>query len=299
MAGQEAGGSRLLADDVEDIIAVKVPGFPQESLFAVVVIRRVKAELPGTAAVGERRVGRGDVPAGKGPGAGFDIVLGVVELLVFAHAEGKEFQEFPAVVFVQSRLVALGVVQVIDHGRAGGEEVEEVAEVAHAVVAEHLDHAPHFLAGVDFAVAGAENHVPEQGHFLLELAGVVDHAIDPGLDVGLDGRRLVVGGLVAHEQIFLDAGAGLGGEQFGDDGVVPPGGLGFDLVAAGAEAGPPQQVSHQCDILVSHKILLLMVGSARRPGDIPYRRQAGLKLPGLLATALPECREKPVVCSQL
>ena len=77
LPGDEAGGGGLLADDVNDVLAVPAPGFTQERLFAVIVVRRVEAELKGGAAIGEDRDGGSQVPAGKGTGASFDVVLGV------------------------------------------------------------------------------------------------------------------------------------------------------------------------------------------------------------------------------
>ena len=76
VAGEEASGSRLFADDANDVVAVPVSGLAQEGLFAVVVVSGVEAEDPGAAAMGEGRVGRGHVPAGEGAGADLDVVLG-------------------------------------------------------------------------------------------------------------------------------------------------------------------------------------------------------------------------------
>jgi hypothetical protein len=52
-------------------------------------------------------------------------------------------------------------------------------------------------------MASAEDHVPEKGHLLLELAGVVDHAEQPLLDVGLNGGRMVIGWVAAIHEIFF------------------------------------------------------------------------------------------------
>ena len=264
MAGDEAGGGGVLADQIQDMLAVPVAGLAEEGFFRFVVVGGVVAELPGAAAVGEGRVGGRDVPAGEGAGAGFDIVLGVVETAVHADAHGEEFQELAAVVFVDGRLVALAVVQVIDHCRAGGEVHQQLAEVAHAVVPEHLDHPAHFLAGVDFGVAGAEDHMPEEGHLFPQLVLGVDHAVHPVLDVDFDGAGVVVGGVVAQHQVVLDAGGGSGVEQLVHHGVVAPDGGGFQLVPAGAEAGAAHQVRHQCDVVASCHWCLLVTWRGER-----------------------------------
>ena len=90
VAGDEPGGGGLLADDIDDVAAVPVAGFAQESLFAVVVVLGVKLEVPRNAAIGPVGIALGtqfhipavgDGPAGESAGAFLDILLGVV-----AHA---------------------------------------------------------------------------------------------------------------------------------------------------------------------------------------------------------------------
>ena len=56
VAGEEAGRSRLLADDAKDVVAVPGTGLAQEGLFTFVVVGGVEAEDPGAAAMGEGRV---------------------------------------------------------------------------------------------------------------------------------------------------------------------------------------------------------------------------------------------------
>ena len=68
MAGDEAGGGRLLDDDVDDVLAVEVAGFAEEGLVALVVVFRVIDELGGVAAIGLAGDVVGDGPAGEGPG---------------------------------------------------------------------------------------------------------------------------------------------------------------------------------------------------------------------------------------
>ena len=261
LAGHEPGGGGLLADDVHHIAAIPGAGFAQESLVAVVVVGRVEAEGEGGAAIGEHRHGGGQVPAGKGAGAGLDVVLGVVELAVFADAQGEQLQQFPPVVFVDRRLVAFDVVQVVEHGRVGGEPQQQFAEVAHALFAEGVVLHGGGAGVVDLVVAGAEDGVPEQGHLFLELVLVVDHAVNDFGLAGFDGGLVEVRGVGAVEQVFFDAGVGAGVEQFFDDAVVALAGFGFHLVAAGAEAGAAQQMGHQCDIMLVCHIVLLLVGT--------------------------------------
>ena len=256
VSGDEPGGGRVLANQAKDVVAVPVPGLAQEGLFRIVVVGRVEAELPGTAAVREGRISGSDVPAGEGAGAGLDVVFGIVEVFVPADTHGEKLQEFPSVVLVDGDLVAFRVVQVVNHSGVGGQEHEHVPEVAHAVFPEHLDHEAHFLAAVNLAVAGAENHVPEQGHLLLQLPWIVNHVVNPLLHVGLNGRGFVVGRLIAHQQVFLDAWAGLRVQQLCNGSLVPAGGSGLDFLSASSEARATQQVRHQGNVLFSHGLLL-------------------------------------------
>ena len=121
--------------------------------------------------MGEGRIGGGHVPAGEGAGADLDVVLGIVEGSVVADAEGEELEKLTAVVLVEVGLVGLGVVQVVHHAGVLGQPEQQVIEAAHAMLPEHVDHDAHFLAGVDLAVPGAEDHVPEEGDLFLELVG--------------------------------------------------------------------------------------------------------------------------------
>ena len=152
--------------------------------------------------------------------------------------------------------MGLGVVQVVHHAGVGGQPDQQVAEAAHAVLPEHIDHDAHFLAAVNLAVAGAENHVPEESDLFLELAGAVNHPVHPDLGVDLNGAGLVVGRVVPHQQVVLDAADGV--EQFLHYVVIALRCLGFDLVPARTEPGSAHQVSYQCNVLVSHMLLLFL-----------------------------------------
>jgi hypothetical protein len=81
VAGDEGGGGRMLADDVNHVLAVEVAHFAQESLFCIVMVVRAVNELPVVAANGAARQLGLDRPAGKGPGDFPHVYVGVV-----AHA---------------------------------------------------------------------------------------------------------------------------------------------------------------------------------------------------------------------
>ena len=204
MPGNKPGGAGLLADDVDDVVTVPSASLAEESLHAIVVVGRVEAELPLAAAVGEWRVGWGDVPAGESQGAGFDVILTIIELFVHAHAQREQLQEFPPVVLVDCGFMAFGVVQVVDHARVLGEIEEQVSEAARALLPEHIDHSVHLVAAIYLGVAATENGVPKESHFLLELAGLVDHPVEPLLVSGL--VRLTKTLVVAEHQVFFNTG---------------------------------------------------------------------------------------------
>ena len=69
--------------------------------------------------------------------------------------------------------MGLGVVQVVHHAGVFGEPEQQVIEAAHAVLPEHVDHDAHFLAAVDLAMAGAEDHVPEQADLSWSWLGLL------------------------------------------------------------------------------------------------------------------------------
>ena len=253
MAGDEPGRGGLLAHQINDVFPIQITGLTQEGLFRIVVVGRVKSELPGATAVREGREGRGNVPAGKGTSAGFNIVFRVVEVLVFPYTHGEQFQQFTAVVFINCGLVALRIVQVVDHTRVGGQQQQHIFEVAHAMFTKHLDHQTHFLAAVDLAVTGAEDHVPEKCHLFLKLAGVVDHVIDPLLDVCLNGSGLIISGLIPHQQVFFNARMGLRVQQFLNGCLISASHTSFYFFAASTETSATPQVRHQGNVLVCHK----------------------------------------------
>ena len=153
--------------------------------------------------------------------------------------------------------MALRVIQVIHHPRIGGKAYQQVPEITQAVLPEHGDHPAHLFAAVNLAVAGAEDHVPEQGHLFLELAGAVDHAVHPHLGVNFDGSRMIVGGMVTKHKIFVDGRLTRGIEQLGHCSLITLSRFSFNLGTTSTKTGPPQQVSHQGDILFRHVGLLI------------------------------------------
>ena len=230
------------------------------------------------------------VPAGEGAGASLYVVLGVVELVVHADAKGEQFQQLTAIVLVDRRLVALDVVQVVQHRRVSGQPQQQFLEVAHALLAEGVVLHGGGAGVVYLVVSGAEDGVPEEGHLLLELVLVVDHAVDDFGLARLDSGLVEVGRVGAIHQVFFDAGIVGGVQQLVNDAVVALVRTGFDLVPAGAETGPPQQVGHQGDFLlgnfvVGHLFLLIFgcssLFSARPPG-FRLRNPARTLAPGCL-----------------
>ena len=108
----EPAASRLLHDDVEDVLAVEPPLVAEEDLLAVVVVFRPILELPGEPAVGCARDLGLEGPAGEGAGAFANIGLGVV-----AGAEAEQLQQLAAPVLVDRGAVVLLVVQPEHHRR--------------------------------------------------------------------------------------------------------------------------------------------------------------------------------------
>ena len=125
VAGDEAGGGRLLADNIYYVVPVEVAPLAQELLFAVIVVFGVELEVPGDAAIGPVRIPLraqlhilqvGDGPAGKGASALLDILLGII-----SDSHGEEFQQLPAIVLVDGALVVVLVVQPDNHRRVAGQ----------------------------------------------------------------------------------------------------------------------------------------------------------------------------------
>ena len=183
MPRDKVGGGWLAADDVHDVLAVEVARLTQECLFALVVVFGAVVEVPRNPAVGPIGValraqhhvlGIADSPAGKGARRLFDVVFAVA-----AHAHAEQLQQFAPVVFVDSALVIIVIVQPHNHSGIFGKLHKQRLEIAHPVAAEHSDLVPQHFAVNDFRVAGGEDVVPEQAHLFLQRRGGCDHAIEP------------------------------------------------------------------------------------------------------------------------
>ena len=247
VAADEAGGGRLLEDDVDDVLAVKVAGFAQEGLFPEVVVFLAVGELPRVAAVGRAGQLGLNRPAGEGARALPHIHLGVV-----GNAHGEQLQELPAPVLVHGVPVVLVVVQPENHGRVLGQLNEHIPVVAHPTLPEHIDLLQQLVAVVHLGVAGGENMVPEQRHLFLQGTVAGDHVVHP---VGLPGEGHAAGqqetGVIAEQQRHLAALALRGRvQQFLYGGFVALGNAAFQLGAVGAEPGAPHQVGHQCQVIL-------------------------------------------------
>src|SRR5262249_33757884 len=101
---------------------------------------------------------------------------------------------------------------------------------------------------VDLAVPGAEDHVPEEGHLLLELAGGVDHAVYPLLDVRLNIAVMVVRWLVAQHEVFVEGRLRVRVEQFLHHRVVALRGFGFNVGAPAPKPGAAPEVPHNANL---------------------------------------------------
>src|SRR5439155_11476877 len=110
MPADEAPASRLLHDDIQDVLAVKPPAMPEKFLVAVIVVFRPILEFPGEAAIG----GAGNLgfegPAGEGARRLADVLLGVV-----AGTEAEQLEELASPVLVDRCPVVLVVVEPEHH----------------------------------------------------------------------------------------------------------------------------------------------------------------------------------------
>src|SRR5262245_27344556 len=100
MAGDKAMTGRLLHDDVDDVLTVKIARMAQEGLFAVIVIFLEVLEFPIPPVIIATRWCVSYGPAGKGPGGLSDVHLRVVGMPVHTHAQAEQLQQLPPPVFV-------------------------------------------------------------------------------------------------------------------------------------------------------------------------------------------------------
>ena len=162
MPGDEPGRGRMGANDVDDVLAVKVAAMPQETLFPVVVILLLVLELPVKAPVGSARNHRGNRPPGKGPRTLPHIRLGIV-----AHPHTEQLQQLPPPVLVDRIGVVIAVVQPVNHRRVFRQLHQQLPVVAHPPLPEQINLLEYLVVMVDFRVAGGKDLVPKENHFLL------------------------------------------------------------------------------------------------------------------------------------
>ena len=86
MPGYEFGAGRLLYDDIDDVVAVKIARMSQKSLFAIVVVLFEENEFRIVESLRIQRRRLGERPAGKGASAILNIVFCVI-----ANAHREEF----------------------------------------------------------------------------------------------------------------------------------------------------------------------------------------------------------------
>ena len=248
----------LTGDDVNDVVAVEVPGLAQERLVFVVVVVRVVDEVRLVATIRVPGHGIGDGPAGERPGRFLDVILGVVGVAVHSDAHGEQFQQLAAPVLVDRALVAHAVVQVEHHGRVAGQALEQDIEAAHAQIAEHVQLQLDLPTVLALGVARAEDPVPEKGHLLLQRALGVDHSVGKIRLINFQGVHLFPVDEVPLQDVHFQVGLGNGVEQFLDGGFITFGGALFQLGVSGAETGPTHQVRHLGNFLVGgHSLYLL------------------------------------------
>ena len=213
-------------------------------------------ELPGRAAVRPDRVlagpqghilGIAEGPSRKGPGALFDVVLGIV-----AYPHREQLQQLPAIVLVYGVLVVVVVVQPEEHGRVLGKLDKKVAKRAQAALSEHADLVDQRGELGAHDRAGGEEAVPEQGGLLLQVVASGDHPVEPVAGGGGRKAELGLAYMVPSEDVVRDVSGFTRVEKALHRRLVAVGDEGFELVPSGAETGPAQQVRHQRDVLAAH-----------------------------------------------
>ena len=253
MPRDEACSRLLLADDVDDVLAVEVARLPEEGLLTVVVVFLAVLEVVVDPAVRPVRVPRrahhhvlgvANGPAGERPRALLDVVLRVV-----AHSHGEQLQQFAAPVLVYCVLVVVLVVQPDDHRRVLRELQQQPVESAHSVAPEHIHLVRQHPAVDDLREARGENAVPEQSHLLLQWSGGGYHAVQPPArrpGVIDHPRCLVVE--APHYEVAEPLGiAGI--QQFIYGGFVSTFDTLLDLGLGRPKARTAHQVRHKLDVL--------------------------------------------------
>src|SRR5215213_4783184 len=131
MPADKSAASRLLHDDVENVLAIEPALVTKKYLLAIVMVFRAILEFPGEPAVGRARDLGLKGPTGEGAGGLADIRLGVV-----AGAETEQFEQFTTPVLVDRGAVVLVVVEPEHHCRISRDLGEQLAVVSHTVPAQ-------------------------------------------------------------------------------------------------------------------------------------------------------------------
>ena len=256
--GHEVRGRGIAPYGVYDVLAVEIALLREECLVAVVVIVLPVAEVPGDPAVGPDRVFR--CPHGhildvsQSPSREGSRRLLYVVLRVVADAHGKELQELSAEVLVDGALVVVLIVEPDDHPGVPGQLDEERVESAHSKPAEHVDLVQQHAPLVSLRVARGEYAVPEEGDLLIQGRSRRDHPVDP---VGSRARpvpRLVQVEVVPVDQVLRHGAAVSRLQELLDRRLVTLVHVLFELGPRRSESRPSQQVRHQFQIFVSHRM---------------------------------------------
>ena len=96
--------------------------------------------------------------------------------------------------------MVLIIVQPVDHRGVLGYCHKDVLVVAHALLAEHVNHVKDFVPVVNLRDTCGEDSVPEDCHLLLQRSVRVNHVVEPsGVSRALNGARLPGPGMVAKQ----------------------------------------------------------------------------------------------------
>jgi len=112
------------------------------------------------------------------------------------------------------------------------------------MLAEHSDLAGEFWRVIHFGVAGGEQLMPEERHFLFQWSLGIDHTEHP---IGLvDGRPQCpfVAGKDAVHQLVVDGRLVFGMQQLLNHGLIAFGNPGVQVATRLAKAGAAHQMGH-------------------------------------------------------
>jgi hypothetical protein len=188
----------------------------------------------------------------RGAGTLLDVSFGVAAL-----AEREELHDLAGEVLVGIRFHIAVVVEVGQHGRVADDAAEQ-GRIAQGVAAEHAVLHKQVVGVFHRAVAGGEVAVPEEGEFLLQRPGGLDHPLEP--------PPLHIAHLLPVRAFGTLAGL----TELIDDVLVPP------------LAGTPEHVAFLRGGR-THDVLVKLVAAVRLCGDVLIVHQMVyglLKAPG-------------------